>query len=741
MSNHLKENEYDELFQTVAKCAEQKEGLDTLIDSFSLIPVDAPAYLTKEPQIAVQVEGLRKGEKYWNAKEMTIDVRFNTKIEERSRFDVYLTFGSRKPASKDCVVVLRKGQIGKLHLNLEARGLYTASDYILQLKHNNNPYLEFPFNVNEKGEVSEGKVVILNKNSMASYLMGSDLDFSEGKKLMALCGCQEVKKLAANFVLQKRINDLRKDLLLPSLWNLNFVLYDNGKQDYDDLSSYLGRIIYGDNVEQDDIDLTDEDWREDKPGIRASEWGVHHCVRVTGFSALMGADAIDDVNDLLRYVEHCKTCGKDLIVFQGEELELERFFKKYPQFKKYFPKQNRVHANGETVSELISMVFESIEMNGFVCLPDCQTKLLVGLKKAWEVKSVKSLDDGDIKDFVSNYILDNQCQRLMQDNKCLKVSKDMSLVMMKTLEANDVDLSYFDNEKDDFEVSMNHLNGLVGLSELKQNLRDFFLQTRFEIQRKQLGLTSLFENRHHMLFTGNPGTGKTTVAMLMGKLFHSMGLLSKGDVVKVDRPSLVGEFIGQTEKNVSNILKRARGNVLFVDEAYALFADKDDSRDYGRRVVESLLTVLAEPDPDMLIIFAGYKDDMERLMSMNDGLKGRFPHEFHFSDFNADELTLIGKNLLEKNGYELPSDTEACLKNVVGQMLSKKNKKFANARWITDFVNVGILKFMARRVTSIAKPQKADYQQVRKEDVLNAWQELCQKSAEKPNGKRIGFVA
>ena len=99
MSNHLKENEYDELFQTVAKCAEQKEGLDTLIDSFSLVPVDAPAYLTKEPQIAVQVEGLRKGEKYWNAKEMTIDVRFNTKIEERSRFDVYLTFGSRKPAS------------------------------------------------------------------------------------------------------------------------------------------------------------------------------------------------------------------------------------------------------------------------------------------------------------------------------------------------------------------------------------------------------------------------------------------------------------------------------------------------------------------------------------------------------------------------------------------------------------------------------------------------------------------
>ena len=742
MSNHLNENECDELLQKVAKNAEQKEVLDTLIDSFSLIPVDAPAFLSKVPNITVLVEGLSKGEQYWNAKEMTIDVRFNTKIEERSRFDVRLTFGSRKPAAKECVIVLRKGQIGKLHLNLEARGLYTAGDYILQILHNGNPYLEYPFSVNEKGEVSEGKVTILNKNSVASYLMGSDLDSENGKKLMALCGCQEVKSLAANFVLQKRINDLRSDLLLPSLWNLNFVLYENGMQDMDDLSSCLGKIVFGENVEQEYIDLSDDDIFDEKLGIGRVDWGTHHCWRMTGFSALLGEDASDNVKDLYRFVEHKKSFDKDLISFQGQKHELELFFKKYPQFEKFFPKQNRVHANGETVSELISMVFESIERNCFVCLPNCRTKLVVGLKKAWEEKCVKSVDDGDIEEYVSNYILNNQCLRLMRDNSCLKVSKDVSLIMMKTLEADDVDLSYFQNDdKDDFELSMNHLNGLVGLSELKQSLRDFFMQTRFEIQRKQLGLSSQFENRHHMLFTGNPGTGKTTVAMLMGRLFHSMGLLSKGDVVKVDRPTLVGEFIGQTEKNVSNILKRARGNVLFVDEAYALFADKDDSRDYGRRVVESLLTVLAEPDPDMLVIFAGYKDDMERLMSMNDGLKGRFPHEFHFTDFNADELTLIGKNLLEKNGYELLPETEACMKNVAGQMLLKKDKKFANARWMTDFVNVRILKFMARRVTSIAKPQKTDYQQVLKEDVLNAWQELCQKSAEKPTTNRIGFVA
>ena len=742
MSNHLNENECDELLQKVAKNAEQKEVLDTLIDSFSLIPVDAPAFLSKVPNITVLVEGLSKGEQYWNAKEMTIDVRFNTKIEERSKFDVRLTFGSRKPAAKECVIVLRKGQIGKLHLNLEARGLYTAGDYILQILHNGNPYLEYPFSVNEKGEVSEGKVTILNKNSVASYLMGSDLDSENGKKLMALCGCQEVKSLAANFVLQKRINDLRSDLLLPSLWNLNFVLYENGMQDMDDLSSCLGKIVFGESVEQEYIDLSDDDIFDEKLGIGRVDWGTHHCWRMTGFSALLGEDASDNVKDLYRFVEHKKSFDKDLISFQGQKHELELFFKKYPQFEKFFPKQNRVHANGETVSELISMVFESIERNCFVCLPNCRTKLVVGLKKAWEEKCVKSVDDGDIEEYVSNYILNNQCLRLMRDNSCLKVSKDVSLIMMKTLEADDVDLSYFQNDdKDDFELSMNHLNGLVGLSELKQSLRDFFMQTRFEIQRKQLGLSSQFENRHHMLFTGNPGTGKTTVAMLMGRLFHSMGLLSKGDVVKVDRPTLVGEFIGQTEKNVSNILKCARGNVLFVDEAYALFADKDDSRDYGRRVVESLLTVLAEPDPDILVIFAGYKDDMERLMSMNDGLKGRFPHEFHFTDFNADELTLIGKNLLEKNGYELLPETEACMKNVAGEMLLKKDKKFANARWMTDFVNVRILKFMARRVTSIAKPQKTDYQQVLKEDVLNAWQELCQKSAEKPTTNRIGFVA
>ena len=741
MSEQLSEKEYEELLRELTEQNDGQEGLDLLINNFSLVPADEPVHLPEEPKIAVRVDGLARGERFWYAKEMAIDVRFNKKIEVRSQFELRLAFGSLKPASNKTISTLRKGQIGRLHVNLEACGLYTAGEYVLQMKVNDIPYLEYSFSVDEEGKVSEGKTTLLSEHSAGSFLMGRELDFDEGRMVMGFCGCKEVKELLAHLVKLRKLNDLRTDLMIPRLLNNGYVLYDNGKQDMDELSVCMAKILFGNNVDETHIDYADED-TDDTLHTPPFDHETHRCWMVTGFSALMGNGSSNSVNGLLKFMKHKKSLGRDLIVFVGSEQELKSFFKMYPQFGKFFPKQNRVHTGGETVTELISMVFEFINMNNFQCTTACRSKLIVGLKKAWEKELVKGVNEEDVEYFVSNYVLENQGLRLMRDDKCLKASKEWSQMMMKTIEAEDVDFSsFYADQMDEFEDRMSRLDELVGLSELKQNLRDFFLQTRFELRRRELGLSNQSDNRHHMLFTGNPGTGKTTVAMLMGKVFHAMGLLSKGDVVKVDRASLVGEYIGQTEKNVSGILKQARGNVLFVDEAYALFSDKDDSRDYGKRVVETLLSVLAEPNPDILVIFAGYKEDIERLMSMNDGLKGRFPHEFFFPDFTADELTLIGRNLLEKNGYVLLPETEACMKSVVNQMLLRKDKKFANARWMTDFVNVQVLKHTARRVTAIAKPQKKDYQLVLKEDVLAAWQELCQKQAKNPDAKRIGFVA
>lgn len=237
-----------------------------------------------------------------------------------------------------------------------------------------------------------------------------------------------------------------------------------------------------------------------------------------------------------------------------------------------------------------------------------------------------------------------------------------------------------------FEESIRPLQDMVGLDGLKNDLESLFYQVCFNRQRKLLHLPSEVEGTYHMIFTGNPGTGKTTVARWMGKIFHSLGLLSKGEVITTERSQLVGRYIGETEKNMQELLKSARGNVLFIDEAYTLCDTLDDRKDYGNHVIESLLTVLAEPHPDMLVIMAGYADEMERLMRMNQGLKGRFPYTFRFEDYNADELLEIARRFLSGRGYALCREAEVRLREVVENVLADKDRHFSNVRWIKQFL-------------------------------------------------------
>lgn len=300
-----------------------------------------------------------------------------------------------------------------------------------------------------------------------------------------------------------------------------------------------------------------------------------------------------------------------------------------------------------------------------------------------------------------------------------------------------------DNFRQCFEESMRPLQDMVGLDGLKNDLESLFYQVCFNRQRKLLHLPSEAEGTYHMIFTGNPGTGKTTVARWMGKIFHSLGLLSKGEVITTERSQLVGRYIGETEKNMQELLKSARGNVLFIDEAYTLCDTLDDRKDYGNHVIESLLTVLAEPHPDMLVIMAGYADEVERLMWMNQGLKGRFPYTFRFEDYNADELLEIARRFLSGRGYVLCREAEVRLREVVENVLADKDCHFSNARWVKQFFTSGVLPAMAKRVMEQGeKSVRDDYQYIRQEDIDSAALKLKRHSSPVLLPKRrIGFIA
>ena len=252
------------------------------------------------------------------------------------------------------------------------------------------------------------------------------------------------------------------------------------------------------------------------------------------------------------------------------------------------------------------------------------------------------------------------------------------------------------------------LQKLVGLKRLKADMQDACLMAQFVKERRELCLDLSQDNRHHMLFYGNPGTGKTTVAKLVGEMYHQMGLLSSGHTVETCRTELVGEYIGHTEKRMREIIDKAKGGVLFIDEAYTLIDRSQDSNDFGKEVINSLLTLLSVPDPDMIVIMAGYEDKMQDLLKTNPGLKDRFPLQFHFEDYTAEELMEIARINLQERHFILTPDAALRLNQVITETAAQRNVYFGNGRWVHNFIEQGLIKSMAHRIMSMSFHDSAD---------------------------------
>lgn len=289
------------------------------------------------------------------------------------------------------------------------------------------------------------------------------------------------------------------------------------------------------------------------------------------------------------------------------------------------------------------------------------------------------------------------------------------------------------------------LDELVGLQRLKKDIREARLLTLFIKERKMMQLETSDDNRHHMLFLGNPGTGKTTVARIIGQMYHEMGILSNGHLIETNRTSLVGEYIGHTEKNMRETIANARGGVLFVDEAYTLITQEEDSKDFGKEVINALLPVLSEPNPDMIVILAGYKDKMQTLLNSNPGLKDRFPLHFHFEEYTPEELAEMARRILTKRNFTLTPEAEERLRKTIEKAVSAHDPHFGNGRWVHNLIEQGIIKSMAKRVMSQSGKSKGSRQlfsRIEEEDIIEAEKNFlgCRQlkiSVSRP----IGFIA
>ncbi len=221
---------------------------------------------------------------------------------------------------------------------------------------------------------------------------------------------------------------------------------------------------------------------------------------------------------------------------------------------------------------------------------------------------------------------------------------------------------------------------LVGLAPVKTRVREIAALLLVEKLRRTVGFAADAPPLH-MSFTGNPGTGKTTVAMRMAAILHGLGYVRKGHLVAVTRDDLVGQYIGHTAPKTKEVLKRAMGGVLFIDEAYYLYRPENE-RDYGQEAIEILLQVMENQRDDLVVIFAGYKDRMDRFFASNPGMASRVAHHIDFPDYSEPELFAIAGIMLEQMQYRLSDSAAAALREYIA--LRKTLPHFANARSIRN---------------------------------------------------------
>lgn len=263
--------------------------------------------------------------------------------------------------------------------------------------------------------------------------------------------------------------------------------------------------------------------------------------------------------------------------------------------------------------------------------------------------------------------------------------------------------------------AMAELEAMVGLGALKTKIKDYLNVIRLASLRMEKGMITRMP-RLHMAFLGNPGTGKTTVAEIIGRIFASWGILSNGQVIRTEKSRMVGQYIGETESKMRTLLDRARGNILFIDEAYQLV--EGGEKDYGRIVMNSLLTELGKEESDMVVILAGYTAPMKKLLESNEGIESRFPNVFNFEDYTTDELLFMAHIMIEKQGLILADGVEPKIRDIIEEESKKPSPRFGNGRFISNLLQNRILASMGSRLANIDNPTEEQLMTILPEDVV-----------------------
>lgn len=273
-----------------------------------------------------------------------------------------------------------------------------------------------------------------------------------------------------------------------------------------------------------------------------------------------------------------------------------------------------------------------------------------------------------------------------------------------------------DEEDKTLSELLNELDLLVGLDSVKNKVNDLITYQKVQKLRRENDLHTA-KSTLHLAFLGNPGTGKTTVARIVGRIYKKIGLLSKGHFIEVSRTDLIAGYQGQTALKVKNVIEKAKGGVLFIDEAYSI-TENDHSDSYGRECLTELTKALEDYRDDLVVIVAGYTEPMNKFFESNPGLKSRFNNFIEFEDYSSQELQEILEKMCKQNDYELDKLAKEKIQKYLCDVVQNKDENFANGRMVRNMYDDLVMNH-ARRVIKIHNPQKEDLLILLEEDFVN----------------------